>query len=416
MMRRTVYAKNTVYILLVVVIATVVSVTGAQEEKAEENRARLRTIEQQLKKQKAEQKRIEREEQNALAGLNKINQMLKTYQQQLQKQKKTLAKNEQELKRTQTNLAQLQKRSNKKKTTLAKRLRAIYKMGDLGYLSPLFGSSVHTDVQQQIKYLQIFSENDVELINAARKDMQAVLKQKKALEDQQREIAQTQKEIKEQQTRISQQKQQQDQLLQRLRQDKQQFAMVIRKLEVSAAKLEKFLQDLETASRRTVQNSKKQEKTARQVTFPNNVQTVVKSYGRHFRANKGKLLWPVQGKIITNYGKIKIDGTKTYTFHKGVNIQAKKGTPFYSVFKGTVKYADWFNDYGNLIIIDHGGNYYTLYAHADELAVNAGDTIETRQVLGNVGDTDSIKGPLLYFEVRANGKPDNPQKWLAKVR
>ncbi len=84
--------------------------------------------------------------------------------------------------------------------------------------------------------------------------------------------------------------------------------------------------------------------------------------------------------------------------------------------KWKVKYADWFKGYGNLIILDHGGNYYTLYAHADQIQVNAGDQVDTRQVLGKVGDTDSVKGSHLYFEVRANGKPEDPQRWLAKLR
>lgn len=78
-------------------------------------------------------------------------------------------------------------------------------------------------------------------------------------------------------------------------------------------------------------------------------------------------------------------------------------------------YAGWFDGYGNLVVVDHGGDFYTLYAHADELLVKVGDVVETRQILGKVGDTDSIKGALLHFEVRASGKPQNPQLWLAKV-
>lgn len=413
MVRRTTYLKKTGCALLLIVAVTGVSVIGAQEENAEEKRARLQTIQQQLKEQDAHYKRIEREEQNVAVELHKIEQILKKYQQQLQEYKQTFAKNERELKAIQSNLAQLQKNYNIKKATLAKRLRAIYKMGDLGYLTPLLAMSFHSDVQQQIKYLQIISERDVELINTAEKDMQAILEQKNALEKRKQQAERARKEIKEKQAQINLQRQQKDALLQRIQNNKRQVALVIERLEASSRKLEELLKKLEIAQKRPPRKSSQQE-SVKSITFPANTQKVVQSYGRHFRANKGKLVWPVEGKIITKFGQIRFDNT--YTHYNGVDIQAQKGTPFYSVFKGTVKYADWFEGQGNLIIVDHGGNYYTVYAHADELAVKSGDIVEARQILGKVGDTDSIKGSLLYFEVRANGTPQDPQRWLAKVR
>jgi septal ring factor EnvC (AmiA/AmiB activator) len=383
---------------------------SAQENNPEVEHKRLETLQQELKEKQAGYQQITGKEQSLLQELRSIDQLLKESQQKLQEYREKLARNEKELKKIQANLSRLQKEFAQKNGALAKRLRAIYKMGNLGYLTPLFAMPAQANVQQQITYLQRIAESDLQLMKNAEKDIQAILKEKEALEKHKREIVQAQKEIEQQGRQIAAQRQQKIGFLESIRTDKRQFARVMGELEESAGKLENFLDDLGT-EKKTFHESFIEK--GKNIIFPANAQKVVQSYGQHFRANKGKLLWPVQGKILTNFGQIKIGNT--YTHYKGVDIQAKNGTPFYSVFKGTVKYADWFEGYGNLIIVDHGGNFYTLYAHADELSVKSGEPVTTRQILGKVGDTDSIKGSHLYFEIRANGKPQNPQTWLAKV-
>ncbi len=383
---------------------------SAQEVKPEDKREHLQTLQQQLKEKQVGYEKIKGKEQEILKELRAFDQRLKESHQKLQEYREKLAKNKQELDRIQSNLSRLQKKYNYNQSALAKRLRAIYKMGDLGYLTPLFDMSPQANVQQQITYLQRIAESDLQLMKDTEKGMKAILREKEALEKRQQEILQAQEEIERQNLQMAAQRQQKTALLETILTDKRQFALVMQELEESAEELEEFLGDLGAKEKKF---HEKIIEAGKRIIFPPDEQAVVQSYGKHFRANKGKLLWPVQGRITTAFGQIKIGDT--YTHYKGVDIQAENGTPFYSVFKGTVKYADWFDGYGNLVIVDHGGNFYTLYAHADELSVQSGDIVETRQILGKVGDTDSIKGSHLYFEIRANGEPQNPQTWLAKV-
>ena len=402
--------RTVVFLWLIVMISFFTS--GAKNSNPEKN---LQTIEQQLKEKQAEYQHITRREQQLLRELKAIDQQIRTYQQQLQQHQASLEQKAADLKKLEQNLAQSQTSLQHKKTLLIKRLRAIYKMGNLGYFTPLLAVASYDNLQQQIKYLQLISEQDQRLIADVEQDRQKILAQKKAIEDQKQQIIQTQKDIEQEQKQIAAQKNQKDTLLNTLQKEKTQYAQMIASLETSREELERLIKKLEerepTPSKKVVSAV-----PGKDVTLPENSAEVVEAYGKYFRSNKGKLLWPVQGKIITTFGNIKIPGTKTYTHYKGVDIQTAKGTPFYAVFKGKVKYADWFKGYGNLIILDHGGNYYTLYAHADQILVNAGDQVDTRQVLGKVGDTDSVKGAHLYFEVRANGKPEDPQRWLAKLR
>ena len=103
-------------------------------------------------------------------------------------------------------------------------------------------------------------------------------------------------------------------------------------------------------------------------------------------------------------------GTKT--FRNGIDIDVPEGTSITAVAAGQVLYTGWFRGYGNLIIVDHGGEYYTLYAHASNIRVAEGDEIKQGQAIGTVGDTGSLQGPRLYFEVRHGGRPQDPAQWL----
>jgi septal ring factor EnvC (AmiA/AmiB activator) len=131
-----------------------------------------------------------------------------------------------------------------------------------------------------------------------------------------------------------------------------------------------------------------------------------------FRAFKGLLKMPVKGKVISLFGKFKNTRFKVLNFRSGIEIQTERGEPIRAVYGGKILYADWFKGYGNMIIVDHGDNYYTVYAHIEETFKTAGDVVEAGEVVATAGDTGSINGPKLYFEVRHHGKPLDPMQWL----
>jgi septal ring factor EnvC (AmiA/AmiB activator) len=139
---------------------------------------------------------------------------------------------------------------------------------------------------------------------------------------------------------------------------------------------------------------------------------VVVPAGKGLNVIRGKIPWPVSGKIISFFGKNKSSQFKMVVDNSGIQINAAQGTPFRAVSGGTVRFADWFKGYGKLVILDHGGGYYSLYAQASELSVSEGQTVAAGQILGTVGDTGSLVGSSLYFEIRKNGVPQDPLHWL----
>jgi murein DD-endopeptidase MepM/ murein hydrolase activator NlpD len=135
---------------------------------------------------------------------------------------------------------------------------------------------------------------------------------------------------------------------------------------------------------------------------------------KSFSSLKGLLNMPVKGKVVYFFGPHKNTKLNVVNFQSGIEIKADRGEPIRAVFDGRILYASWFKGYGNMIIIDHGENYYTVYAHAEELFASKGDTIDKGDVVATVGDSGSMIGPSLHFEIRHHGKPMDPLKWIKK--
>jgi septal ring factor EnvC (AmiA/AmiB activator) len=135
--------------------------------------------------------------------------------------------------------------------------------------------------------------------------------------------------------------------------------------------------------------------------------------GAFFR-QKGRLILPVPGKIISRFGIKQSGDYKSFTFQSGIDIRGEQGEPVRTVFRGNVIFAKWLKGYGNVVIIDHGDHYYTLYAHLQEMFRKKGDAVDTGDVIATLGDTGSLKGVRLHFELRHHGKPVDPVKWLKK--
>ena len=133
-----------------------------------------------------------------------------------------------------------------------------------------------------------------------------------------------------------------------------------------------------------------------------------------FKKYKGKLNWPVTGKVIHPFGKYKNPQLKTVLNNTGIDIKSKEGTEVRCVFPGVVSLITYMSGFGNTIIVDHNNSYYTVYTHLNDVLVNKFQFLETGQVIGLVGDSGSLEGEMLHFEIYGGNKPLNPITWLKK--
>jgi septal ring factor EnvC (AmiA/AmiB activator) len=132
---------------------------------------------------------------------------------------------------------------------------------------------------------------------------------------------------------------------------------------------------------------------------------------RPFDKVRGKLPWPVKGKVLARFGQTRAGGALKW---QGVLIGAARGTPVRAPFPGRVVYADWLPGLGLLTVLDHGGGYMSLYGHNEQLYQRVGDRVKAGDVIGAVGDAAGVGSPALYFEIRRGRQVVDPQLWLAK--
>lgn len=131
---------------------------------------------------------------------------------------------------------------------------------------------------------------------------------------------------------------------------------------------------------------------------------------------KGNLNWPVDGTVFRHFGSYKDSEFQTKKEQNGIDIAVERGQPVQAVYGGEVLYSDWFKSYGNLVILNHGDGYLTFYAHLDQMNVQRGQRIERGQTIGRSGDSGSLEGPYLHFELRKKQLPEDPEQWLKQIK
>jgi septal ring factor EnvC (AmiA/AmiB activator) len=124
--------------------------------------------------------------------------------------------------------------------------------------------------------------------------------------------------------------------------------------------------------------------------------------------------WPVQGKLITLFGKQRHRELGTWVFNRGIEIAAAAGSAFRAVAAGRVLFAGPFPKFGNMVVLDHGQDNYTVYAYAGGLGVRRGQSVSAGQQIGQVGESGSLGDPALFFEVTVRGKAVDPLQWLRR--
>ncbi len=282
-------------------------------------------------------------------------------------------------------LAQIGRERDQTARDLAARSAALYKASGVSYLKLILDSKGIEDLRRRRYYLKVIARRDSVLFSRSAELLGEERRQMGSLEQDRGRLTSTIDDLGAATARLEEGRRARTAVLSRIRSEKSQQARLIEELDESAGKLKSFLDTLER-------------ETAGQPVFPR---------------LKGSLPRPVVGRIIVDFGKNRSDRFDTYTLSRGVTIQAAEGTPVLSVHRGRVIYADWFRGFGRIVILDHGGNYYTLYGHLSSVEVEVGREVESRQVLGLVGDSGSLEGPSLYFEIRHRGSPLDPKPWFA---
>ncbi|HXX34832.1 MAG TPA: peptidoglycan DD-metalloendopeptidase family protein [Thermodesulfobacteriota bacterium] len=347
-----------------------------------EKKKDLKSIKKEINLTKEKEKRARGKESSILGALHLLEVELYQREKELKRMETQLNQTQERLQQTKHQTVMLSKATDSTKEELHSRLIALYKMGRVPVEGLLLTSDSYPDLLRLDKYLRVIIDYDARLAETYRH--QVLLKeryQEELMQDQiqwQRNISGIE-EKKGEITKVSEEKRA---LLKSIQDQKVVYQKVLSELEDRAKELQSLVAKLE------------REKS-------------LLAYGKSKHETlKGKLTPPVQGKVISMF---KEKG------QNGIEIKAPMGAEIRAVLSGKVLYADWFKGFGNIVIIDHGGQTITVSGYCSELLKKPGDGVLQGEAIALIGSAGSLKGPCLYFEIRRHGKPQDPMEWLSHI-
>ena len=273
-----------------------------------------------------------------------------------------------------------------------KRARALYKWqrGGSPFILLNGGGSV-TDLMRRKRYLELMLVKDRELVDDLHSESAEQQALKKALANKRKNLDRQKSALLKVKGSIRQERKKKRQILARLKREKKIRTRALKELEQAALRLQKMMDEI----------------VRKPMVKP------VKAYrGKGFAAVKGRLPYPVRGKVVGGFGKTSHPEFPAEVFRKGIDIEAPFGEDIKAVETGRVIFAGRFSGYGKMIIIDHGERYYTVYAHLSEILKKPGESAQKGEPIALVGDSGSLQGARLYFEIRKDGQPLDPLRWF----
>ena len=296
-------------------------------------------------------------------------------------------------------LDETQARIKKLKELYAERAVYAYKYGRVRNLALILTSSSFNEAFIRYKYLRLIAEHDQRMIESIQEKESEIIQIKTSLEKDLNLKSQNLREKKKEESSYLTNRSKKSDLLNEIHKTQTAFLSQLKRKEQEREQLNKLIAELE--------RTRRQQKTS---TMPNDY--IQFNFDDITRA-KGKLPWPVRGKVITKYGKQRDPGgSKTYINNTDIEIQSKIGTPVKSIFAGVVRIITYLPGYGNTLIVDHGKGYYSVYSHLDEIYVQKEDFVKTGDVMATVCDSGSLTGAKLQFGIYGSQESYNPEIWL----
>jgi septal ring factor EnvC (AmiA/AmiB activator) len=382
-----------------ILVTTPVRAQAPKKDDVQAEQRKLQQTQKQLREEREKVAEARKKETSVLAELEQIEQRLADKQREITRLDARVKRVQAEVQTLRGDIERLQVQRGGQQELLAQRLRAMYKVHAQGGALPIILSGEDPAARAAtLRQLASVAALDARVIQEYRLTTDRLGDRKTREEARQAELATLKTEAQREQTDFDRDAARRRVLLAKVRDERAYHERMVGELTEASRRLEVFITELQARQRRVA----KAPPPAPGIDSP----------GVGFGGLRGRLPWPTDGRVVAVFGAQVHPRFGTRTFRGGIDIEAGEGTAVAAVYAGHVVYTGWFKGYGNLIILDHGNEYYTLYAHVSETAVKEGDDVRQGQRIGSVGDTGSLSGTRLYFEVRYQGKPQDPEQWL----
>ena len=384
--------RRTLIVVPVLLALFLAASGGVRAEDREEKKQELQRIRREMEEKKQQLRHADRKERSILASLEKTDR-------EIQAGAAELADQQRRLREAETGLAEIEQRNaglaqelERLKTAYGARLRALYKLSrGGGYVPAILSSDTFSTAYRRVRYLSVITARDQRLMREYRATLDNLALREQEIREGRLELLARREAVESKRAALEARRRKKQELLSTVKQEMGVHEATLKDLEESSANLWAMIRLAE-----------------RERPSPAGRASAGGSPGRQ------RFPWPVNGKVLTSFGIQRHPQFGTPVYRRGIDIAAKSGDEVRAVAGGQVVYADWYRGYGRLIIIDHGAGLYTLYGHLSRLDVNGGAQVAKEQVIGLAGDTGSLRGTKLYFEIRRNGEAEDPLSWLAK--
>ena len=350
------------------------SVTDLQQQRRDLEESRSDVSQQRQKLQELEGAAQER--------LGNLQQTIKATDEQIKENEKQLQQATEKLARIEAELQVAQRAYEQKQTTTIARLRFLQRQRESSTWATLLQSKTLKQLLGRRRQLKLVYQADQQVLIELKTEKDRISDQKFQVELQRNQVALLSQYLLARKADYKAQAQSQQQLVQRLTTDR-------RALEAAEIQLAKDTRQLTLLIQKKLG-----------VTSTNKI------------VGTGTMIAPVNGQITGDFGWREHPILKNRKFHAGADFAVPQGTPIQAADRGTVIFAGWYGGYGNAVIVDHGQGITTLYAHASQVYVTQGQSLQKGQTIAAVGSSGFSTGPHLHFEVRLNGEPTNPRAFL----
>lgn len=280
------------------------------------------------------------------------------------------------------------------------RLRSMYKRQRVSPIGMLFTAGSISSVLRGFKLLALLAEADLNVVNDMRRQTQAIESSLNQLNMALKAKTILTKTKRREKTLLSHERKKKRKILEEIKRDEK----------LQEARIKKYREELKKSEAEL--NKAIRERERAKIPVP------VSLKGYNFAQHKGKLPWPVRGKVVSRFGKVIDPKTKTTTQNRGIEIMTKHGAPVSTIGSGQVVMTQWIRGYGNFVMISHPPDYYTIYGHLSDILVKNDDVVFEGDVIGQAGSTGMIddSSSRLVLEVLKGEKPENPLNWLKTSR
>ncbi|MCL1946856.1 MAG: peptidoglycan DD-metalloendopeptidase family protein [Chitinivibrionia bacterium] len=362
------------------------------EKQIQDHKSRSDSLQNLISQSEKKILELSQKENEQLSQLNEMEKIIETGKNLISIVEKQIDSLNIQKTKTANTLVQTQLLLNKRKEVMIKRLQNIYKMGDPTILSMMLETDSPKEIVSRIRYMRDLNKYDRNLLDTIRQNEQELIEQTKIYEAEDAHLQELLKERREESQKVSAQVLSRKKFLEELRDEKSKWEISMNEYKNAQTELSKMVEDLivEISVTTTEEKSK-------------------------FAEKKGKLPWATDGKVLTYFGKIIHPEYKTTIVNNGIDIEAPNGAAVKSVSSGVVEFVGRMRGYGKLMIINHFGGYLTIYAHLDQNFLEKGTRVTEGQKIGTVGESGSLEGNKLHFEIRHENNALDPMEWLKKL-